>query len=415
MRGSPERLFVRSGTVLYAQGAPATAAYLVAQGRVQLFVTCKGEPRVLAERRQGDIVGEAAIVDGGPRLSSAVAVEDCELLAVTRDQISGRVEALDPLLRLCVSMLMQRHGESTDKIRQLGQPGSSGSAPWAAHFDAARELLTTEHQLRRAIERDELELKYQPIVRLSTRQLTGFEVLLRWNHPQRGLIQPNDFIPMAEASGLIHDVTAYCFRKVGQQFAGMMTEASRNPHGVEPLFVTVNVSALDLQQESFAATTAATLIDAGIDPKHVRLEITESVLIRNAERCARTLDHCREQGMMIAIDDFGTGYSSFNYLGSLPIGILKIDRSFVQPLLSDVTGRKIIGVILHLGKQLDLTVIAEGIESFEQASALADMGCDLGQGFVFGRPLGRAESLALIRTWNPAMMAGSQMALRNAG
>jgi EAL domain-containing protein (putative c-di-GMP-specific phosphodiesterase class I) len=402
MYGSSERLFVPAGSLLFGEGEAASTAYLIVRGRIELFVVRNAARQIVAERLAGDIVGEVAIVDAGPRAISALATEDCELVTVTREEISKRMEEADPLLRLCLGILLERLRETMPPFK----PGTSAVPPlqhtpalWADHFAAARDILSLDHELHSAIERKELELFFQPIVHLASRQLVGVEVLLRWQHPQRGLLLPADFIPLAEASGVITDITTYCLKKVGRQFPSLLAAARSNLHLAEPIFVSVNVSGVDLYQPDFAARAASILCDAGVDLRNVQLEVTESVLMKDAERCIQTLQQCREHGMQVAIDDFGTGYSSLNYLNTLPMDALKIDRSFAQSLLGDATGRKIIDAILHLGAELGLTTVAEGIEQEAEADMLTSMGCRFGQGLLFGAPRNLHETLRLIRRW----------------
>ncbi len=406
MHASSERLFLPSGTVLYAQGQAADAAYIIMRGRIELVAPRPSidgheiECRV-GVRRVGEIVGELAIVDGCPREDSAIVLDDSEVLVVRRDQISRRVETCDPLLRLCFGVFLERYRETAAAVRGSATlPFSNANSPWAEHFIAARDHLSSQYELRRAIERGELELNFQPIVQLATRRLVGFEALLRWRHPERGLIFPNDFIPLAEGAGLIFEVTTACLTMVARQFPVLAAAArARSAASDPPLFVNVNISGLDLERESFAASTVSILCDGGVDPSDVHIEITESVLIKNLATSVPRLQQCRDHGMQIAIDDFGTGYSSLNYLNTLPVSIIKLDRSFARSLLADTTGRKIIAALLHLGGELNLTVVAEGIEQESEAALLTSMGCDLGQGFLFGRPTPLAGAIALTQAW----------------
>ena len=307
---------------------------------------------------------------------------------MTRDQLSQRIGTVDPLLRLWLGALFER---------------THGTAPWADHVAEASTLLASEHDLRRAIEDEELVLRFQPIVHLPTRRLAGFETLLRWQHPTEGLLPPERFIPLAESIGLISAVTAAVFRGVVREFPALAAAARAVAMPSDPpLFLTVNVSGADLQRPDFAAAIASVLTEGGIDPRAIRLEITESVFITDANTSTRTLQQCRDNGLQIAIDDFGTGYSSLNYLYALPVSTLKMDRSFAKSLLSDPVGRKVIGAILHLGGELNLDVVAEGIEAEGEAVMLTGMGCGYGQGYLFGRPAPLRESVDLIGAWRRA-------------
>ncbi len=398
---APQRLVVTAGTRVYAAGDAADAAYLILSGRVELYVGEADGRRQLAVRADNDLFGELALIGDATRQASALALEDCDLLMITPDVISARIEAVDPLLRFCMSALLERYGELIDRTRRFAGQGQTapGRSLWDGHKTVARDILAFDHELRGGIERGELDVHFQPIVRLVDRQLAGFETLVRWRHPRRGLLQPNDFIPMAEASGLISDITALCLRQVGRYFPSMKAAGGRRPADVGALFLSVNVTGVDLMQPAFAAKTVSVLCEAGVEPEDIRLEVTESILMEDADRCAQTLDRCRAQGFKIAIDDFGTGYSSLNYLNTLPVSALKMDRSFTLSLLNQTVGRKIIGAILQLGGELGLSVIAEGVEDEVQAAMLQAMGCEFGQGYLFGRAVDNQTTLALIDRW----------------
>jgi EAL domain-containing protein (putative c-di-GMP-specific phosphodiesterase class I) len=413
MVSPPQRLTVKAGTQLFREGESAGAAYLILNGTVELFLIRGTVRRQLAIRRTNDLFGERALAGEGPRRSSAVALSDCELLVITREHISRRIETIDPLLRFCLGALLDRYGQATETAAVAGEQQSSAAAPtsvWTRHVAAARDILTFEHELRGGLERGEFDVHYQPIVELHSRRLAGFEALVRWRHPRRGMLPPNEFIPFAEATGVISDVTTFCVREVAAAFP-TLREAGRRNGATAPLFISVNVSGMDLMRPAFAADTVSILCDSGVEPEDIRIEVTESILMADAERCAETLNRCRDQGFKIAIDDFGTGYSSLNYLNTLPVSVLKMDRSFTFSMLDGAAGRKIIGAILQLGIELGLSVIAEGIEDEAQAAMLQSMGCTLGQGYLFGRALDRRDTLRLIEQWRLPSLAERRIAL----
>lgn len=391
MEHPPERRRFKAGSLVFSPNDPADAAYLVLSGEVELSRDGTS-PRDLEVRRPGEMFGEMAIVNDRPRNAAARAVSDCELLAITRAHVSERIEVADPLLRFCLGALL-------DRIEATQRGGAGPNSIWTAHAAAARDIISFEHELRDGIAGGQLDLYFQPIVRLAAGRLAGFEALVRWQHPKRGLLQPGDFIPMAEKYGVISSVTTFCLRQVARHLPALQAAASSNLAAVERLFLSVNVSGLDLLQPAFAAHAVSILAEGNVKPEDVRLEITESILLTDAERCARTLEQCRDQGFRIAIDDFGTGYSSLHYLNALPISVLKTDRSFSQALLAEPSGRTILGAILRLGRELGLTVIAEGVESEAQADALRSMDCDFGQGYLFGPAREHGATLQLIRDW----------------
>jgi diguanylate cyclase (GGDEF)-like protein/PAS domain S-box-containing protein len=259
----------------------------------------------------------------------------------------------------------------------------------------AHELLQLENDLRKAIERDELVLHYQPQVDIQTGRLLGMEALLRWQHGQMGLIQPNDFIPLAEESGLILQIGDWVLRTACFQAREFLDK------GLEPFVMCVNVSALQLKKTDFSDSVISALEDSGLAADSLELEITESTVIEDSKETAAHLSRLRKLGVRVAIDDFGTGYSSLALLNRLPLTTLKIDRGFVAGILSSQYDYVIIEAIQTLARTLNLKVVAEGIETEEQRSLLCCLGCKIGQGFFFSRPQPAAELLCFSKTVDP--------------
>ncbi|HWL35162.1 MAG TPA: EAL domain-containing protein [Frankiaceae bacterium] len=255
---------------------------------------------------------------------------------------------------------------------------------------AALDRMAIENDLRYAVVRDELVLHYQPVVELATGRVVGVEALLRWNHPTRGLVSPLDFINVAEESGLIVPVGRWVLTEACRQVARW-----RRDLGL-PLKLSVNISARQLSAPRLAEHVAKTLRTTGVDPGDLVLEITESMLVDDAERTIAKLHLLRELGVQLAIDDFGTGYSSLNYLRRLPVDVLKIDRSFVSGIGTESELTSLTAAIVGIGRDLGLDTVAEGIEEPGQLDALRAMGCVLGQGFLYARPLPAGELAALL-------------------
>jgi diguanylate cyclase (GGDEF)-like protein/PAS domain S-box-containing protein len=266
------------------------------------------------------------------------------------------------------------------------EQGRNGFQFYSARLNAgSRERLALETALRRAVERGELELHYQALVDLRNEHVTGAEALLRWHHPERGMITPGSFVPIAEASGLVVPIGEWvlheaCRRSKAWQEAGM-----------GPLCVAVNVSARQFQDPRFPSTVRTALDRARLDPQFLELELTESLLMRNIEETARTLGHLRSLGVKLSIDDFGTGHSSLNYLKRFPVNKLKIDQSFVQGLHEDQEDAAIARAIISLGHGLDLRVTAEGVETPRQLARAKAEGCAEVQGFLIARPMRAAD------------------------
>jgi diguanylate cyclase (GGDEF)-like protein/PAS domain S-box-containing protein len=257
--------------------------------------------------------------------------------------------------------------------------------------ERAVERQAIEEGLRRAMERQEFALYYQPKIALATGRITGAEALLRWTHPLRGQIPPGQFIPVAEDCGLIVPIGHWVLREACRQ-ARAWSDAS-----LRPTSMAVNISAMEFRSARFLEGVFAVLDETGIDPGLLELELTESVLIKGADATATILKALRARGIRLAIDDFGTGYSSLSYLRKVPIDVLKIDQSFVGEIGTAPDQAGIVTAVISMGKSLRMRVIAEGVETAEQLAFLVAHQCDEAQGFLFGKPVAAKQFASLLR------------------
>ena len=265
-------------------------------------------------------------------------------------------------------------------------------------FDAAMRAgavrrLETERELRHALDRDELELHYQPVVALGSGEIVGLEALVRWNHPERGLLDPGEFVSIAEDSGLIEPIGRWVQETACRQALGW--HALRPDQ--RPLDVAVNLSARQVAHRDLAGQVREVLARTGLDPVNLRLEVTESVLVEESASAMATLEALSELGVRLVLDDFGTGYSSLAYLNRFPFDALKIDRSFVDGLGLEQERTAIVEAVIGMARALSLDAIAEGVENEEQLSELRRLGCDFAQGHLFSRPLAPDKVTALLR------------------
>jgi len=270
-------------------------------------------------------------------------------------------------------------------------------------FEAAMNLRAVERQsmeseLRRALANNEFLLQYQPKVNLDTGNITGVEALIRWQQPDRGLVPPSEFVPIAEDCGLIIPIGRWVMREACTQ-ARAWQDA-----GLPHLRMAVNVSALEFREKGFVANVRTILSDTGLRPQYLVLELTERVLMENAESTAVLLEELKTMGVHLAVDDFGTGYSSLSYLRQFPIDVLKIDQSFIQKITSNLNDSTIIAAIIAMGRNLKHIVIAEGIETQEQVAYLQSQHCEEGQGFLLSPPVGAAQFGHLLETGITAMV-----------
>ncbi len=260
-----------------------------------------------------------------------------------------------------------------------------------AMMSSARGEITLEAELRRALANQEFELFYQPQIDLRTNRIVGAEALIRWRHPTRGLVRPLDFLPFAEETGLIIPINEWVIAQACSEARSWCA------HGLPPLRVAVNLSPVQFRNRNMVALVDDILARTGLDPKRLELELTETILMHDADAVTIELRELRKRGVSVSIDDFGTGYSSLAYVKKFPVDRIKIDQSFVRNLTSDPNDAAIVRAIVNLGHSLGIDVIAEGVDSADQVEMLRAEGCEEAQGFLFAKPLPVEEFLALVQ------------------
>lgn len=275
--------------------------------------------------------------------------------------------------------LLKSASAALDRAKEQG--GNNYQFYTAGGTTRALKQLVLESNLRGALEREEFIVHYQPQVRIPDFHLVGMEALVRWRHPSLGLLYPSEFVPLAEDSGLIIALGDWVMRTACSQNMAWQDK------GLAPMRLSVNFSARQFQQPSFIASVAEILKETNLDPRWLELELTESSIMKEPEQAIEKLHELKLMGIKVAIDDFGTGYSSLNYLKRFPIDTLKIDKTFVSDVCKDPHDTAIVRAIINLGHALDLTVIAEGVETQEQLQYLSSLGCDVVQGFLFSKSL----------------------------
>jgi diguanylate cyclase (GGDEF)-like protein len=269
--------------------------------------------------------------------------------------------------------------------------------------DAVQSRMELEMDLRDAFEKEEFFVVYQPTFNLREMVPTGMEALIRWRHPTRGIVQPDDFVPLLEETGLIVDVGRWVLNEACRQ--GAEWRAAGREVGIA-----VNVAARQLDRDEFVREVHDALDESGLAPEQLTIEITETTIMANAEETAARLASIKELGVRVAIDDFGTGYSSLAYLQRFPVDALKIDRSFISKMSNDAEGETLIRTLVQLGKSLSIETLAEGIEQAKELTLLREESCDTGQGFLFARPLDMEECESFLENWSGAVSATSASA-----
>ncbi|WP_216326635.1 putative bifunctional diguanylate cyclase/phosphodiesterase [Deinococcus aestuarii] len=272
--------------------------------------------------------------------------------------------------------------------------GRAGHQLFTAELRAeAQGLITLERDLRAAVREGQLTVEYQPIVALGSGEPEGFEALVRWSHPTLGPVSPAQFIPVAEESGLILDLDRWVLREA----SGRMEAWRREIPGPGPLSLSVNFSGQQFAQPDLCERVEEILRETGFDPRRLKIEMTESVLVQDSEVARANFDRLRALGIGLHIDDFGTGYSSLGYLQHHPVNVIKIDRSFITRMSSSPESAELVRTMIGMARHLGLRVVAEGIESAEQLGALRALGCDYGQGYLFSRPLGEGAAALFLQ------------------
>jgi diguanylate cyclase (GGDEF)-like protein len=352
---------------------------------------------------------------GGDEFLILVHAQDTQSVTKTGQQIVERlrqpynIEAVELHLAASVGIttypfddsspdvLISHADEAMYDIKHDGGNGYGFFVPGTTVFTSAR--LQLENDLRRAAQRGELELHYQPQVEISTGRIVGLEALARWRHPQRGWIPPLDFIPLAEASDLIVQIGRWIVEEACRQARIWLDE------GFADICIAINLSARQFRQPDLLAMIIKTVARHGLEPRHIVIELTEAVVMTHADRSAAILEELHRSGFEVAVDDFGTGYSSLGYLKQLPIGKLKIDRSFIIDLGQNVKSDSIVKAVVMLAHGLGMSVVAEGVETVPQLSCLREFACDQYQGYLYSRPQ-NATDIAILMRRAPEIIGG---------
>lgn len=398
-----QRLLQR-GDLLFAEGDAGHEAYLIESGAIEIFVDRDNGQRVLARLGADDLFGELALLGEQTRSAGARAVEVTRLTVITRDTLGEQLDRASPLLRHLLRVTLARY---RDNLRLVG--GADGSAPIAsphtstsalrgnADHDLTIRHLRVERDVAEAMRRDELELFYQPIVRLDSGSIIGFEALARWRRADGTLVPPNDFIWVVEDSTLIFEFGRWALKQAARDLRVLQLAYHPSQVDDDALFCSVNLSVRQFGDPELVPVIQAAIDANGLQAGQLRLEITESAVLNNLRAALDLIDRCRALGCRIVVDDFGTGYSALWYLHRLPVDGLKLDRSFLKDSTGSDRGLRIVRAIGRLAADLEMYAVAEGIETPEQAALCHDIGLHFGQGFFFGKAVPLQEAIALLQ------------------
>jgi EAL domain-containing protein (putative c-di-GMP-specific phosphodiesterase class I) len=388
-----------------------------------------GRKLVMATLTKGDILGEMAIIDRLPRTAAARAIVPTVVTAIPLDYVSQKIEQSDPTVRMFLRLTMARYRDLNARLGQVFESLSLGQDAFASstmemknvmsqlmemqkridsavtkpvHSDegslfgektleVTKLLVTEEKMLRDAMTKKEFRLHYQPIVDLASNRIAGCEALVRWNHPSGELLLPSRFLTQVESSDLIIEL-GYWIAEEACDFQSRLCNDFQHD-----LFVAINLSGKQFEDQFLVPSLADIMDKTGARRERIKFEITESLLIDNPELATQSLHQLKETGAKLAIDDFGTGYSSFSYLHRFPFDTLKIDRVFVGAMSRSEKSNQIVKSLVNLSHDLGMEVVAEGIESEQEAELMRKYKTAFGQGFYFSRPVNETEFVKLLR------------------
>jgi EAL domain-containing protein (putative c-di-GMP-specific phosphodiesterase class I)/CRP-like cAMP-binding protein len=409
---------------IFSEGDAGDCAYIIESGMVEISLNKDERKLVMATLTKGEVLGEMAIIDQLPRTASARAIVPTVVTAIPLDYVSQKIEQSDPTIRMFLRLALSRYRDLNTRLRQVFEELSvvqqeasneayisttmelkdvvsqftemhkridsavSNSSPSNSDPGLSEEtltftklLVTEEKLLTKALKRKQFCLFYQPIIDLTNNQIVGCEALVRWNHPSGELYPPARFIAQAESSGLIVELGYW----IAEEACCFQSRLINDFH--QDLFVSVNLSGKQFEDPNLISRLADIMNNAGANQERIKYEITESLLMENPELATESLNQLKETGAKLAIDDFGTGYSSFSYLHRFPFDTLKIDRVFVNAMVRSRKSKQIVKSLVHLSHDLGMDVIAEGIETEQEAELMSGYKADLGQGYFYSKPV----------------------------
>jgi diguanylate cyclase len=376
-----DREVFSGGQDIFRYGDAGDCAYLIEEGVVEILVVkSDGEHRIRLMGK-GELFGEVSLIDYQPRTATVRAVERTTLVPIPRKLMEGLLEKTDPVLRHLLMVILERF-----RNRNEDSPPSPLLSPELAKRKKvvqgeATQKLALAHSMKRALLREEFQLYYQPICSLADGNIAGFEALIRWHHPKDGLISPNDFLWVAEQTGLINEIGIWTLERACRDWNTL----KQYTHFAQPFF-SVNLSVAQLNSESLVSEVQGILKSQNINPAELKLELTESVMIEQHENALKVMQALTGLGCTLALDDYGAGHSGLTNLQRYPFSAVKIDRAFVDLVLVSPQSQEIVRSSIALSHSLGMKVVAEGVETEGVEAMLQEMKCDFGQGWYFGRP-----------------------------
>jgi len=379
-----DREVFASGQLIFKHGDMGDCAYLIEEGMVEVLVMKQGGEQRIRLIGQGELFGEISLIDYQPRTATVKAVDRTVLVPIPRKLMEKLLEKSDPVLRHLLLVILERFRHRNEDSA-LSDPDMMLSPEQSLRRNRvkgeATQKLSLAHGMKRALAREEFMLHYQPICNLADGRIAGFEALIRWNHPVDGVIQPNEFLWIAEQTGLIHEIGPWTLERACRDWKKL-----RQFTDYESPFVCVNLSAGQLSNEMLVEEVKSIIASQHMAAAELKLELTETVMVEQPDTALKVMYRLIDLGCSLALDDFGAGHSGLRHLQRYPLGTLKIDGAFVEPILKSTQSLEIVRSTVALAHSLGMRVVAESVETSDVRARLIEMNCDFGQGWYFGRP-----------------------------
>lgn len=370
--------------VIFREGEPGKCAYLIDEGNIEISIFRDGEEVVLAKLGKGEILGEMSLIDDSFRNAKATSLTNSTLIEISKEYFAETLENADPFVNMLLKATLERFRSERKRNYESVSRNKERTEQTCSAKEQMLQRFNYEDELWCALEKCEFVLFYQPIVSSDETQIIGFEALSRWQHPEKGLLPPT-FMGYIEG----RDIAIPFGKRNLEKACSAVKRLShiRNTNLADDFFVSLNVAPREFSPKSMVRDYIEIMEANKVLPKHIKLEVIERTLMEDSNEVQTKLEQLREYGFTIALDDFGTGYSSLSYLHRFPIDTLKIDRSFVMTMMEETKSMTIVKVTHGLAHQLDMDVVAEGVETAEQAENLRELGSDYLQGYLYAKPM----------------------------
>ena len=380
-----DREIFTSGQQIFKYGDAGDCAYLIEEGEVEVLIVKQGKEHRIRLIGKGELFGEVSLIDYQPRTATVRALERTVLVPIPRKLMEGLLEKSDPVLRHLLLVILDRFrnrndGSALAALSTIISPEQSKRRSTVK--GEATQKLSLAHGMKRALTHEEFQLYYQPICSLADGSVAGFEALIRWHHPTDGLIQPNDFLWIAEQTGLIHEIGLWTLERACRDWKTLKPFAD-----YKMPFISVNLSAVQLGNEMLVDDIKAIMAGQHMDARELKLELTETVMVDHPEIALKIMRRLIDLGCSLALDDYGAGHSGLRHLQRYPLDTLKIDGAFIEPIAGSAQSLEIVRSSVALAHSLGMSVVAEGVETEGVKAKLVEMKCDFGQGWYFGRPV----------------------------